>query len=843
MRSGHYVCNMCSQSKIAAMRAGRSGARLIRTAPRSANHTSRAVASECATLTIRVGTATWGGAKCGARCACRFPAPSCSDSPRAPQGPAVDSHKVRLMADSTAPSTGRVFISYRREETAYAAGWLFDRLADRFGRGQIFKDIDSIQLGDDFVEVINTAVGSCDVLLALIGGQWLTITDEQGTARLDNPDDFVRLEIEAALTRNVRVIPILVAGAEMPRRDQLPPGLAGLAQRQALELSPSHFEFDTSRLQKVLDRALAYVRAQPPVTEVPHARVWNVPARYSHFTGRNDLLDELRRRLRAGEATLVVQALYGLGGVGKTQLALEYAHRSAADYDLVWWIDAEQLVLIPDQLATLAARLGLPVGPTVADTVDRLLAALRGRERWLLIFDNAERPSDIADYQPGGTGHVLVTSRYPAWGALGGRLEVDVLTRPETIALLRARIPTLEEELADQLAAELGDLPLAAAQAAAYLEQTDLRPEEYLRRFRTRRATVLGRGEVLGYHGRIDTTWELSFERLRVEDLAAVQLLEIAAFLAPEPIPLFLLSGHPELLAEPLRATAADPDALADTVGALVGYSLARRHLHGFQVHRLVQAVIRNQLLPDRQQATADRVVALLAAASPGDPEDPLSWAGYTQLTAHVLATASWGDQSPAGRQLLLDSAHYLHAHGDSSSSRTVGELLLDRWRSSLGPDHADTLTAASILTLALNVLGEAGPARDLGEDTLRRCRRVLGPDHPTTLWAAAVQTLALVGLGEAEQARTLGEDTMQRSRRALGPDHATTLTAAAALTQALNQLGEAELARALGQDTLQRSRRVLGTENPLTQYVTQAACSGPRPADNAAADQGSRPP
>jgi len=121
------------------------------------------------------------------------------------------------MADSTAPSSGRVFISYRREETAYPAGWLFDRLADRFGRGQIFKDVDSIQLGDDFVEVIHSAVASCDVLLALIGEQWLTITDEQGRRRLDDPNDFVRLELEAALTRNVRVIPILIAGARMPR--------------------------------------------------------------------------------------------------------------------------------------------------------------------------------------------------------------------------------------------------------------------------------------------------------------------------------------------------------------------------------------------------------------------------------------------------------------------------------------------------------------------------------------------------------------------------------------------------------------------------------------------------
>src|SRR6478672_7564491 len=163
------------------------------------------------------------------------------------------------MDDSAAPSAGRVFISYRHEETAWQACWLFSRLADRF-RGQIFKDIDSIQLGDDFVEAITTAVGSCDVLLALIGERWLTITDEQGTARLDDPDDFVRLEIEAALTRNVRVIPILVEGARMPRADELPASLARLARRQALELSPARFDADIRRLLMVLDRTIAQAK-------------------------------------------------------------------------------------------------------------------------------------------------------------------------------------------------------------------------------------------------------------------------------------------------------------------------------------------------------------------------------------------------------------------------------------------------------------------------------------------------------------------------------------------------------------------------------------------------------
>jgi hypothetical protein len=262
-------------------------------------------------------------------------------------------------------------------------------------------------------------------------------------------------------------------------------------------------------------------------------------------------------------------------------------------------------VLIPDQLAGLAARLDLPAGPTVADTVDRLLAQLRHRGRWLLIFDNAERPADTADHRPGGAGHLLITSRSPGWGALGGRLEIDVLARTETIALLRARIPTMSEELADKLAAELGDLPLAAAQAAGYLEQSDLPPADYLRRFRDHRASLLARGDVVGYRGRLDTAWALALDRLRDQDPAAVQLLQLAAFLAPEPIPLSLVGDHADLLDVPLRATAADPDTLTDTVGALVGYSLARRHPDAFQVHRLVAAVIRHQLQPDEQQSTA----------------------------------------------------------------------------------------------------------------------------------------------------------------------------------------------------------------------------------------------
>jgi hypothetical protein len=137
-------------------------------------------------------------------------------------------------------------MSYRREETAYPAGGLYDRLVGHFGRSQVFKD----------------AVASCDVLLALIGDRWLTITGQNGRRRLDDLDDFVRLEIEAALTRHVRIIPILVEGARMPRADELPASMATLVRRQALELSPSRFDFDTQRLLRALDRTVSEARDQ-----------------------------------------------------------------------------------------------------------------------------------------------------------------------------------------------------------------------------------------------------------------------------------------------------------------------------------------------------------------------------------------------------------------------------------------------------------------------------------------------------------------------------------------------------------------------------------------------------
>jgi hypothetical protein len=528
------------------------------------------------------------------------------------------------------------------------------------------------------------------------------------------------------------------------------------------------------------------------------------------------MLEQLHHRLE-GHSGLAVQTLFGLGGVGKTQLVIEYAHRYADDYDLMWWIAAEHPVLIPEQFVALATRLGLPTDAMPAEVVNRVLIELGNGDRWLLVFDNAEHATDIAGYRPAGAGHVLVTSRTPGWGALGGRIEVDVLDRSDTVALLRARIPEMTIETADKLAAELGDLPLAAAQAAGYLEQTALPPADYLRRLRSHRAELLAAGDVLNYQGRVDTTWAISLERLQTVNPAAVALLEISAFLAPAPIPLSLFTEHPDLLDEPLRSIATDPDALADVVGAMVGYSLARRHRDGYQLHRLLQTVIRNQIPLMRHRAARSQVVALLAASCPID-WGYADWQTYARLAPHIIAAGHWGEDDPALRKLMFALNVYQGLTAvDARAQRLATEELHERWQRRLGADHPDTLRVAINLIFSMAWLGEHDEACTRGKDTLQRMRNALGPDHRETLGVASTVIYAMAWMGEYDEACTLGKDTLQRMRQVLGPDHRETLGVASMLASALAWMGEHDEADALVQDTLQRTRRTFGADAPDT--------------------------
>ena len=297
---------------------------------------------------------------------------------------------------------------------------------------------------------------------------------------------------------------------------------------------------------------VAAARGLVPATEVLGAvrgsrpRVWNIPARNPGFTGRDDLLAEVREQLLAGDKA-VVQALHGMGGVGKTQLAAEYAHRFAGTYDLAWWINAEQGKLIGDQVAALGLALGYVQAGAEAVRA-ATLAELRQRGRWLLIFDNAEDPADVAPWLPGGGGHVLITSRQRGWNEVAAPIEVDVLARAESVAILQARITALSGVDADRLAAELGDLPLAIAQAAGFMADTGMAADEFLMLLRTRAGELLAQGKPGSYPRSLAAATGLIADRLAHQDPAAAELASVCAFLAPEPIPVFraVLSEHLE---------------------------------------------------------------------------------------------------------------------------------------------------------------------------------------------------------------------------------------------------------------------------------------------------------
>ncbi|AZP21527.1 tetratricopeptide repeat protein [Streptomyces aquilus] len=591
-------------------------------------------------------------------------------------------------------------------------------------------------------------------------------------------------------------------------------------------------------------------------------RFWNVSPRNASFTGRSALLERLRDGLTgSGSAeSSPVYALSGLGGVGKTQIALEYVHRFAADYDLVWWIPSEQNELIVSSLATLAGRLDLRVGDEAAQVAQEVRDHLRQSSptlRWLLVFDNADEPQEVSQHFPGGSGHVLVTSRNQTWLQFGKALEIDPFLREESVEHLRRRAADLSDEDADRVAAAVGDLPLALDQAGAWLAETGTPVDTYLAELDQQAERVLSLSQPANYPKPVGATWNVSIERLKQRSPAAVRLLQLCAFFAAEPISLKLLYGD-----EMIRVLASEDPTLQEkmVLGQVIReigrFALAKvdRATESIQVHRLVQAVIRSQLSAKEQEEAQHVVHRILAGARPSGEEpidDPSNQADFAAIWPHLEASEASTCDETETRQLLIDRLRYLWRRGDLISAFSLGEELQALWRRQLARRRADVVQLeraiaesdaaagsrdelvlarrnadnleAQLLHLrfhignVLRTMGKYVEAEELGSETLDRQRALLAPGHPHILMTASALAIDLGSVGRFDDALAMATEAHSGFLETLGEDHPRTLSAKNNRALCLRQLGRYAEARDVDQEIYDRRRNDLGADHPST--------------------------
>ncbi|MFJ6543311.1 FxSxx-COOH system tetratricopeptide repeat protein [Streptomyces sp. NPDC091385] len=562
-------------------------------------------------------------------------------------------------------------------------------------------------------------------------------------------------------------------------------------------------------------------------------RIWgNVPQRNRNFTGRETLLERLRERLRGGIAAVLPEALHGMGGVGKSQIAIEYVYRYSRDYRLIWWIPSEQESQIVQSLIELGERIGLQVGSEMS-AVPAVLDALRRNEPygdWLLVFDNAEDPRTVRNYFPSaGSGSIIVTSRNSHWSTNVSSLEVDVFTREESVALLRRRSQNLPDEAVDHLASALGDLPLAVEQAAVWLAETGMPVQQYLEVYERNFTELMQSDPPHDYNRSVAAAWNVSLGRLRETHPAALQLLQVCAFFAPEPIEWDLFSAVRGISVPPeLQSALDEPVKLGRAVREIGRYALARidHRQNTVLMHRLVQRVLIEQMNAQEQEQMRHAAHQLLAHADPRNPQRSVFWPQYSSLLSHLRASDAVQCKDGWTRRLVLNEVRFLRARGDHATALGLGEEAAAIWREDLGEDHEEVLAVDQQIAETLRERGKRADlqrAYEMQAGLVERYRRVLGEGHEDTLRAQSYLAIHHRNRGHFDEAREMDQQVFDTSTREFGRDDPATLLAAHNYAVSLRLAGSSDQAVELDLDTWERRIEVLGEDHIQTLGTREA--------------------
>ncbi|MEO6887828.1 MAG: tetratricopeptide repeat protein, partial [Ktedonobacteraceae bacterium] len=565
---------------------------------------------------------------------------------------------------------------------------------------------------------------------------------------------------------------------------------------------------------------------------------WTIPyPRNAFFTGREDLLHELHARLGRDHSLALTQAqaLSGLGGIGKTQTAIEYAYRYANDYTAIFWISAETHESIVSSFVAIAEVLKLSEREEKEQS--RVIAAVNGwlnsHRDWLLIFDNVEEIELVKGALPATrSGSVLFTTRRHAIGLSAQMVNLEKMTDEESLRflLLRGRLldPTTpldqltatDVALAREIARKMDGLPLALDQAGAYIEATQCSLSDYLQLLHMSQSRLLDERDAYADHPlSVTKTFALAFKQIEQDNALAAELLTLGAFLAPEAIPEALFVESAAVLGPPFEALTTGPLAFNAAIKELLIYSLIQRNATArtVTIHRLVQAVIKEGVMESAQRQWAIRAIRAVNHVFP-DCYDVSAWPRCQSFLPHALACAalitSWNMTLPEAGELLYRAGNYLRRRGQYSQAEPLLCQALDLLMKMLGPEHLSIAQHLNDLALLYSSTGQWTRAEVLFQQSLTMREKKGGPDHPDT--AESLQSLGYhyCEEGRYAEAEPLFRRTVQIYEQSRGPDHLNTASILSALGFIHNRREEYTHAESLLQRALLIQEKALGLEH-----------------------------
>jgi tetratricopeptide (TPR) repeat protein len=574
--------------------------------------------------------------------------------------------------------------------------------------------------------------------------------------------------------------------------------------------------------------------------EQARSKLWNVPfGRNPYFTGHAKDVEELHRRLVAEQDDIAIGTISGLGGIGKTQLMLEYAYRYREAYDSVFWLRADTQEILEEDLAEAAKLLRVPEArkrqPNHQYLVNEARQWLRKHSGWLLLLDNVEENVEVKDLlleMPHG--HVLLTTRSQAVAELATNLLLDKLPPEEGALLLLRRArplshsqPASPDTFSDaerlgamELSLLLDGLPLALDQAGAYIGETSCGLSGYIQLYQTHRKELLARRSkreklYTDYKESVATTWSISFGRVEQQCPAAVRLLNLCAFLHPDAIPedILLESTFPaNTKKRPIVDSALQ---LNQACEVLLRYSLIRRNAAAnlFSIHRLVQTVLQDRMDEPAQRLWAELAMkAVEKAFSSAPPQQVEYYIPHARLCADLIKR--WELAGAEATHLLERVASEVDRRGWYAQATPLYLRALGASTDLRGRDDHRTIHLLRELGRVHMDLGVYGMAALVYEQAKKECVRVLGAEHP-----AVVDCLNNLALAEMRgmhfaNATRFCEQALAWHKRASGPVSAERATTYWIAAEIATVLGSGVLAEAYYRDALRIGKQMLGTES-----------------------------